>query len=889
MAEYYSITADKSLELLRASKKGLSNTEARQRLAKYGLNKLKKEKRISILGLFLDQFKNALILLLVFAGGLSLFLGETIEAGAIFFIIFLNTILGFIQEYRAEKELEELEKLSAPTAKILRDGEINVIDARNIVPGDILLLESGDIVAADARLIEVENLQIDEAALTGESVPSKKVMGPFKPGTHVADQENMAFMGTVVTYGRASVVVTTTGMNTEFGKIAASLQKTEAAKTPLQIKFTYLAKQISFIAIALIAIVFTAGFLQGTMSFSRLLLFALVLTVSTIPNSLPLVVTVGLSVGAKKLAKQNMLIKKLPAAESLGAATIICSDKTGTITKNQMTVTDLYFNNQHIKVSGSGYNPEGKFLIGDRIIDAKKLELFLRIGYLCNNAKLVKKGGKFRIIGDPTEGSLVVLGRKGGLNKTSLDQFDFIDELPFDADRKQMTVIFRNKTNKKIEAYVKGAPDMLLNKCSRVYENGRVRKITCKDKERILHINDAFANNALRVLGLAYRQIRGIKKCLIENVEKDLVFVGLSGMIDPPRIDIKESVKECKKAGIDIMIITGDHALTTKAIATQVGLFKKGDAMLTGEELDRMSDKMLRSKIGQIRIIARVLPIQKLRIVNLLQKKGHVVAMTGDGVNDAPALKKADIGIAMGITGTDVAKEVSDAILIDDNFSTIVNAISIGRNIYDKMIKSAKYLLSCNAGEIIAVLTAVLLKFPLPLLPLQILLMNLLTDDFPALGLGLENEEKDIMTRPPRDPKESPITNKILILVVLFGLIMGLGTFLVFALYQGTDLRKAQTVAFTALVMIQMFAVVSSRSLRFSWKKINPFTNLWLSGAICLSLLIQVSVIYWSPFQLVFSTAPLGLVDWLRILGVAAVGFMIMEISKLVIKPKMHI
>lgn len=887
MVEYYSLTPKEAIKQLNSSENGLSQKEAEARIEKYGYNELEKGKKATPIVIFINQFKNALILLLIFAGFLSLFLHEKVESIAIFAIVLLNAILGFIQEYRAEKAIEALQKISAPTAKIMRDGKEQKIPAKDIVPGDILILEAGDIIAADSRLMEVSSLQVDEAPLTGESVPSKKVISEFKKGTSVTDQENMAFMGTVVTYGKGKSIVTNTGMKTEFGKIASSLAETKEVKTPLQIKFEQLAKQIGIVAVLLIIIVLVTGTLQGTLSFARMLLFALALTVSTIPNSLPIIVTVSLSMGTKRLAKRNMLVKKLPAAESLGAVTTICTDKTGTLTKNQMTITDVFCDGELIKVSGTGYEPKGNFSIDEKPINPKRLEFLMRIGYICNNAKLNKKGNKYEIIGDPTEGSLIVLGRKGKLEEKSLkNNFKFVEELPFDSDRKRMSVIVNNKINKKTQAYVKGAPDLLISKCDRIIEKGKVRKLTKNDLDKINSINNSFGERALRVLAIAYKDLAGSKKNTIENVEKNLVFVGLVGMIDPPRDEVKRAVQQCKEAGINVTIITGDHAITTKAVAEQIGLYKKGDIMYTGDQIKKLSDKELLNKIEKIRIIARALPIQKSRIVDALQKKGHIVAMTGDGVNDAPALKKANIGISMGITGTDVAKEVSKATLVDDNFATIVNGIEEGRDIYDKMIKSAKYLLSCNAGEITAVFLAIMLRFPLPLLPLQILLMNLLTDDFPALGLGFETSEEGIMKRPPRNPKDKPINKQIFFSIVVFGLIMGLGTLFMFTQYVDIDVSKAQTIAFTTLVMFQMFAVMSSRTLQHDISHLNPFSNKWLFGAVCLSLLIQIAVIYWAPLQVVFGTVPLLVIDWIKIIGISSLGFIMMEISKFFIKVK---
>jgi len=886
----YSLTPKEVLKQLNSSEKGLTTKEANKRIEQYGYNELKKGKRTTALQIFLNQFTNALILLLVFAGILSLTLGEKIESIAIFVIILINAVLGFIQEYKAEKAIAALEKISAPTAKVIRNGKEQKIPARDVVPGDILTLEAGDIIAADSRIIELSSLQIDEASLTGESVPSKKVTEPFKLGTSIADQENMAFMGTIVTYGKGKSIVTETGMKTELGKIATSLQTTKETKTPLQIKFEQLAKQIGIITLILITIVLISGTVQGTLSFAKMLLVALTLTVSTIPNSLPLVVTVGLSMGTKRLVKKNMLIKKLPAAESLGSATIICSDKTGTITKNQMTITEIFYDNQLIKVSGTGYEPKGNFSINDKAINPKSLELLLRAGYLCNNAKLEKKGNRYEVMGDPTEGSLIVLGKKGKLEEKHIkNSFKFIEELPFDSDRKRMSVIFKNRINKKTEAYIKGAPDLLLKACNKIIIDGKIKTLTEKEKRKILKTNDQFAEKALRVLALAYNEVPNSKNYTIKNVEKNLTFIGLVGMIDPPRDEIKQAVKECHDAGIKVMIITGDHAITTKAVAQQVGLFDKDDIVLIGNDIEKMSDSELEKKIEKVRIIARALPIQKSRIVNALQKKGHIVAMTGDGVNDAPALKKADIGIAMGITGTDVAKEVSKATLVDDNFATIVNAIAEGRNIYNTLIRSAKFFLACNTGEITSVFIAILLGFPLPLLPLQILLMNMLTDNLPALGLGFESSEEGVMKQPPRNPKENPITKKTFLSILIFGIIMGLGTLYIFMQHKDINLPKAQTIAFTTLVMFQMFAVISSRSLYPSLKKLNPFSNPWLLGAVSLSLLIQAAVIYLPPLQTIFGTTPLSAANWIQIIAISSLGFIGMELSKFIIKPKMHV
>ena len=881
MIDYYALPVSEAIKKLQGSSSGLSKAEAEKRLHIYGYNELKKERRITPLAIFLNQFKNALILLLIIAGILSLLLGNHLESLAIFAIILLNALLGFVQEYRGERAMTALEKNAAPTARVLREGIEEKIPAREVVPGDILLFEAGDIVAADTRIIEAFSLEVDESVLTGESSPSEKSTKPFTPGTSVGDQENMAFMGTIVTYGRGKGIVSATDMNTEFGKIATSLQTTKDTQTPLQVKFAQLARQLGAIAVALVLIVLITGTLKGSLSPSQMILFALTLTVSTVPNSLPIIVTVSLSMGARRLAKKNMLIRKLSAAESLGAVTVICTDKTGTITENQMTITTIYHEHETLHVSGAGYEPRGSFFLNNKQIIPKKLELLLRTGYLCNNSKLKSSNGKFEIIGDPTEGSLIVLGKKGGIDEEDLHRhFEFVEELPFDSDRKKMSVISKNRLTGKKEAYVKGAPDLLLKRCDRILDRGKIRRMSPRDRKKILSANNTFAENAMRVLALAYRPLPKLRKHTIKNVETRLIFVGLVGMIDPPRDEVKRSIAQCQEAGINVIMITGDHPITAKAVAQQIGLFNIGDEILTGEDLTEMTDDELQARIHRIRIIARAMPIQKSRIVDALQKKGHIVAMTGDGVNDAPALKKADIGISTGITGTDVAKEVSKATLVDDNFATIVAAIDEGRNIYDKIIKSARYLLSCNSGEIITVFLAILFNLPLPLLPLQILLMSTLTDDFPALGLGVEKSEEGIMKRSPRDPKEKPISKSSFSSIMLFGLIMGLGTLYIFKHYLETAPGKAQTVAFTTLVLFQMFAVISSRTLRPGIKHLNPFSNKTLAGAVCLSIAIQIAVIYLAPLQTVFSTIALSSLDWFRILALATLGLITMELSK---------
>lgn len=878
----YSMPVKDVLKALSSSQDGISSQEAKKRLWHFGKNGLPEAEKESALKLFIDQFNNALIGLLVFAALLSVVLGEFLEAAAMAVIILITALLGFIQEYHASKAMEALSKVQARTARVMRDGVAMVIQSADVVPGDIVLVEAGDILPADARLIDVSFLRIDEASLTGESVPSTKVVDPFPVGTSVADQENMAFAGTVAVFGKGLGVVTSTGLHTQVGAIAKSLKVCDDVKTPLQVKFARMARQIGVVAVILVAAVFVIGVLHG-FSVSKMLITALSLTAATIPNSLPVVVAVGLALGAKRLASKKMLIKRLPAAESLGSVTVICTDKTGTLTKNEMTVTRLFVDDRVIGVTGSGYAPRGEFLDGRRRVDPAGLELLFRIGSVCNNAGLIDKDGRHSIVGDPTEGALIVLGRKGGFDERAFKAgLSGRRELPFDSDRKRMAVVYSSGSGSR--AYVKGAPEMMLPLCSKICIGGKVEKLTPARRQAIARMNEGFASEALRVLALAYRDLpKGDRGLSIEAVEKDLVFVGLVGMIDPPREGVSAAVSRCKSAGIEVILITGDNASTAKAVASSIGLYEPDGLILQGEDLDRLSDEELAARIDNVCIIARALPIQKSRVVDALKRNGHVVAMTGDGVNDAPALKRADIGIAMGITGTDVAKEVAKTVLVDDNFASIVNGIEEGRTIYDKIIKSARYLLSCNVGEIVVVLSAVVVGFPVPLLPLQILLMNVLTDDLPAMGLGMEQSEENVMSRPPRDPASPPITGGIFASIILFGVVMGLATLIVFSQHLSGGVARAQTMAFTTLVMIEMFAVVSSRSLSFSWRHLNPFSNLWLSGAVAASVAIQLLVIYWSPLQEVFGTTSLSVYDWEWILGVSALGFLLMEVGKYVL------
>ncbi|NUN11128.1 cation-translocating P-type ATPase [Candidatus Micrarchaeota archaeon] len=884
MQKFHALEYKQVFDSLETGVKGISISEAEKRLKEYGFNEIEKKQKKSLIALFLEQFNNFLIILLLIAVAISLALGELLEAASMFSIIILTAAMGFVQEYRAEKSMNALEKLSAPQARVMREGRESKIPAKELVPGDLIIVEAGDIIPADARLFEENGLSVDESVLTGESVPSSKTILALKTTASIGDQKNMVFSGTTVTYGKAKAIVTSTGIQTEFGKIASTIQTTAETKTPLQIKFEELAKQLGIGALGLISIVFVLSLLKGELSFTEVLLFSLSLAVAAVPNSLPAIVTISLSMGAGELAKKKMIIRKLPATESLGAVTVICSDKTGTITKNEMTAVKVYSQFKEYEVTGSGYEYSGKILLKEKT-SGKDLEQVIRIGLLCNNARIEERDGKNKLLGDPTEGALLVLAEKAGYSRDAEEKkYSFVKELSFDSDRKRMTTIVKN--NEKQIALVKGAPEIILSTCNRILDNGKIRKITKEDKEKILSKNKEYAENALRVLGFAFTEDVSAKPT-IENTEKELVFTGLVGLIDPARDEVIDALKQTKAAGIQTIMITGDYALTAKAIGEKIGLLEKGDLVVTGEELASWSDSELDSKINKIKVFARTQPIQKSRIVESLKRQGHIVAMTGDGVNDAPALKKADIGVSMGITGTDVAKEVSKATLADDNFATIVNAIAEGRNVYDKIIKSAKYLLSCNAGEIAIVIISILLGFPLPLIPLQILLMNLLTDGLPALGLGFEKLEDNVMKRPPRNPNEKPLDNQMLFSIIFFGLIMGLGSFYLFAEYYDQGIEKARTIAFTTLVVFQLFAAIGSRSLE-PFHKLNLLTNKWLLLGILSSLAIQLILVYWPPAQIIFETTSLEIGEWIQIMIISSMGFFLMEASKIISKAMYH-
>ncbi|MFH1398653.1 MAG: calcium-translocating P-type ATPase, SERCA-type [Candidatus Woesearchaeota archaeon] len=855
--DYHSYDKNALFKEFSTSDKGLTSTQVNQRLASFGRNELQETRKIKPIEIFINQFKSFMILILFLVMVISAVLHELPQAIAVFAILILNAVFGFLQEYKAEKAIEALKKMSSPRAKVIRDGEEISVDSKDVVPGDIILLEEGDKVPADSRLIEIMCLESQEASLTGESLPVQKELGVLPEKTAVANRKNMVYAGTIITKGHGKAVVVATGMKTEFGKIATMIQQSPEEPTHLQVKLKELGHALGFLTMGICLLVLIIGVAVGN-DFFEMLFIAIALAVAAIPEGLPAVVTISLALGVQRMIKRNALMRKLPSVETLGSTTVICTDKTGTLTHNEMTVKKLFVNNKVIDVSGSGYSAEGGFSS-----DPKEFEMLLKIGILNNNAK-IHDGN---VIGDPTEGCLIVSARKAGM--TELADHPRVDEIPFDSQRKLMTTIHTTPSGR--ISMTKGAPDIIVGLCDSILINGKVERLTKQQKGAIIKQEDLFAEDALRVLGFAYKELGKESK---ETAEHNMIFVGLQAMIDPPRKEAKEAIAKCKEAGIKVVMVTGDYQITAKAIAKELGI--EGIAV-TGSELDEMKD--FESRVEDIGIFARVNPEHKMMIVEALRNKGHVVAMTGDGVNDAPALKRADIGIAMGITGTDVAKEASDMVLTDDNFTSIVNAIEEGRGVYDNIRKFVKYLLSCNIGEVFTIFLAVLLSLPTPLLPLQILLMNLVTDGLPALALGVEPIEKDVMQQQPHNPKDRIFSKTTLINMVAVGFIMCVGTLGIFGYYMGGDTQKAQTVAFTTLVFFQMFNVINCRSERRSIFRVGFFKNTYLILAVLSSLLLHIFVVY-GPVGTYFDTVPLNVMDWVRILMVSCSVFVLVELWK---------
>ena len=860
---------------------GLDPAEAARRLTEYGPNELQAAQRISPWALLLEQFKNVLILILLLAVALSALLGHSVEAIVIGIIVLFAVLLGFVQEYRAERAIEALREMAAPTASVLRGSKELDIPARELVPGDVIVLGAGDKIPADARLLEAINLRVEEAALTGESMPIEKHITTLADSElAVADRKNMVYAGTAATYGRGRALVVATGMRTEFGKIAQLLQTIETGKTPLQQNLDRVGQVLARAALVIVVVIIVLGLLRGK-PFLEMLIFGIALAVAVVPEALPAVVTISLAIGVQRMVKRHALIRRLPAVETLGSVSVIGSDKTGTLTKDEMTARNIFVSGQMLEISGAGYEPHGQFSRNGTIVEPSEAVItLLRAATLSSDAHLdySEPDRAWQLKGDPTEGALIVAAAKAGLHKAELDlKFPRVHEIPFTSESKRMTTL--HTVNGSAVAYAKGAPEIILVSCARQWTESGELLLDDSSRQTILDIAQHMASKALRVLAVA-----GKSNAAADNAENDMTFLGLIGMIDPPRPEAKAAIETCRTAGIKPVMITGDHPVTARAIARELGLLKT-ERVVTGAELEAMTDDEFDRAVEGIEVYARVSPAHKLRVVTALQQRGHLVAMTGDGVNDAPALKKADIGIAMGITGTDVTKEAAAMMLTDDNFASIVAAVEEGRGVFGNIKKYLMYLLSSNIGEIGLMTGASLLGLPLPLSAVQILYVNLATDGLPALALSVDPPEEDLMQRPPRNAQSGIFTRPVVTLMVLGGLwstLINLGLFN-WAINSGRSLEQAMTMTFMSLVLIQFFKAYNFRSDRHSVLE-RPFANKWLNRAVAWELLLLALIVYLPFLQDAFGTYALTAQEWLIIVGLSFTVVPVLEAAKWVIR-----
>ncbi len=895
--------------------RGLIAQEAAHRLARYGPNQLREIPRPGFWRMLWDQFNNFLILILVAASLVSFLLGDYVEAIAILAIVILNAVLGVFQESKAEEALAALKRMTAPEARVIRDGHRQTVPAPEVVPGDLVLLESGNYVPADVRLVESVNLQIDEAPLTGESIPVRKraevVLDREIP---LGDRRNSAYMGTLVTYGRGRGVVFATGMHTQIGLIAEMIQSYEEEPTPLQVKLIQLGKWLGAACLAVCAVILVIGLLRDTRmgvivadglstylqayrhKIADLFMTAVSLAIAAVPEGLVAVVTIVLALGMQRMIKRHALLRKLPAVETLGSATVICADKTGTMTQNRMVVVRLWADDSLLAVTGEGYQPEGEFHRNGQQVNLEEYpgaQLLLRGALLCNDAYLETSGldtqRTYRLVGDPTEGALVVAAAKARLWKEEVEEVQpRLVEIPFEAERKRMTTIHPDPKAKGYVAYVKGAPDVVLKLCDRVYVRGREEPLSPERRDEIVRVNASLASQALRLLGVAYRRLEELpEEPQADQVEQDLVFVGLLGMIDPPRPEVREAIALARGAGIRTVMITGDYPDTAMAIAKDLELFHNEGGLLTGAELDRMDEVEFAGRVEEFDVYARVSPQHKVRIVEALKEKGHVVAMTGDGANDAPALKRADIGVAMGVTGTDVSKETSDMVLTDDNYASIVSAVEEGRIIYSNIRKFVFYLLSCNVAEILVIFLAMMVGWPLPLTAIQLLVLNLITDGAPALALGLEKGEPDIMERPPRPVDEPVINQEMGWGIIIQGIAITTITLIAFRVgldWFPSNLSAAQTMAFATLSISELLRAYTSRSERYSVWSISPLSNRYMQWAVLASLFILLAIIYLPFLDPIFDTAFLGWREWAVMTPLLLLPSVAAEVTKLFLR-----
>lgn len=854
---------------------GLTNDQVTLRINEYGLNTIQEAKKKSIWQMFIAQFTDVLIIVLLVAAVISGFLGEVSDAILILIIVIINAVIGVVQENKAEESMEALKKMVVPEAKVIRNGKQEIVDSVNLVPGDIVILEAGDIVPADGRLVEAANLQIQEAALTGESeVVNKNTNEITDVKTPLGDRKNMVYSSTIVTNGRALFIVTDTGMNSEIGRIAGLIQETPSEKTPLQIRLSELGKVLAIFCLVACAVIFVVGFIRGGNPF-ELFLTAVSLAVAAIPEGLPAIVTVVLALGTTRLVKQHAIIRKLPAVETLGSASVICSDKTGTLTQNKMTIEKLYTCSREGIIDSDTVLENG-------FTPAEKVVVFS--GLLCNDANVVTDMNGVVEIGDPTEIAMInFAGRVGFVKDQILANTPRIEEIPFDSNRKLMTTV--HKQGDKYVSLTKGAPDILLSKCNYVLLDNDTNPVPLTDELRksILEANEKLSNDAYRVIGYASKAFDTIPNVSYEVLEDDMVFGGLTGMIDPPRTEVKDSVQECKEAGIKTVMITGDHVNTAKAIASELGIYGENDLAYEGVQLDEMSDDELLNKIDKISVYARVSPENKVRIVDTWKKKNAIVAMTGDGVNDAPALKHADIGCAMGITGTEVAKEASEMILTDDNFSTIVSAVREGRGIYENIKKAVHFLLSTNISEILVLFVATVLGWYQPLLPIHILWINLITDSLPALALGMEKTDPEVMKEKPRHPDDSIFADGLGARIIIQGIIIATIALITFYLSWKTwGIEIARTMTFTSLAMMQLTHAINAKVGKHSIFSKYTFTNKYFWGALFISASLQLLVDLIPFLHPIFQTVDLTANEWLIIAGVTLLPLLIVEIGKLI-------
>ena len=918
MENPWSKEIDEIFKELNTGLQGLSGEDVRKRLERVGRNKLREIKGVTALQIFIEQWKNLFVILLLIASFIEIGMGiyhiedegiyDLLGGFLIVIIVLFIVILGFYQEYNAEKSLQALKKMLSPMTIVIRGGETKQIPAENLVPGDIVIIEAGDRIPADGRLIETSDLKVDESALTGESMPIGKNVKTLNGNVRIGDRTNMVFMGTSATYGRGSAVITATGMNTELGKIAREVQTIEREQTPLQRKMDDLGKKVSIAVVFVCFIIFLSLVLTNldkldTNLLLNMFIIAVALAVAAVPEALPGVVTIGLSLGTRRLVEKNALIRKLPAVETLGSTTIICSDKTGTLTKNEMTVRRIYFNGRIIEVTGEGYEPEGKFK-GD--YKEEDLKFLLEIGLLCNNSSMYREDGRWRIVGDPTEGSLVVVAGKCKLDKKDLEnRYSRKKEIPFTSERKMMTTI--HKKGDSYIAYTKGAPDIVIRKCDRIWIESRIEKLDENKRKTILEMNRKFGQEALRILALAYKPLgnTNLENNSNEEIEKNLIFVGLVGIIDPPRKEVKVAVEKCKGAGIRTIMITGDHKVTARAIAGELGMYRDGDEILTGADLEKITDDELKHRVDRISIYARVSPLHKLKIIKALKEKGEIVAMTGDGVNDAPALKKADIGIAMGITGTDVTKESADMILMDDNFASIVAAVEEGRGVYENIKKYFAYLISGNIGEVGIILLSIVIapwiihhlinnsiEIPLALSAIQILLINLVTDGLPAIALSWDPFEPNAMKRKPRDPDE-PIYAGLKPFLLWYPVIMVIVMFIMYlsVFIETQDVFLTQTCVFLSIALFEVGQAFACRSTRYSSFHVGILKNKKLVFTVLISFIIIVGLVYAPNMEFHLFEKEIGLKELfhfsapslyllLVILVTSSLGFIYLELHK---------